>query len=825
MTEKELCLSLMKAETEDEIINILSKEGYWNESTCWRLYGDNPSNYSSAGNQADIATSALVEKITNSRDAILMNQCFINGIKPKSDEAPKNITDAVAMFFDKETKGKLAGQIKEWTNTKRREVAQNLAVYLTGNTPTEGYPCVNIADLGEGQTPEKLPKTILSLGKKNKKEIPFVHGKWNMGGTAALLYCGEKNLQLVVSRRNSKIFEIDPKENDNDDQWSFTIVRREDPVGINDTSVYKYLAPINTINNPNKGDIISFQSETMPLFPDMDEPYSKEVSYGTLIKLYEFQVKQKQMIGGKGDTLLRPLDLLAIDLGFPFRLHECRYRSGKAGQRVHQVNGLITRLFKNDVVEKGFPTYHNAEIQREDTIEKINFIVYALKRDKAAATYRDSSKGVIFALNGQSQGWLNDYFFARKKVGLGFLKKSLIVVVNCNELTDRGQEKLFVNDRVHIRQEGPFWEAIENELVEYLRTHQGLSELQEERQRKLAENKLDDSKPLETVLSTVFKHSTALSKIFLNGERLSNAFKAKKVKSNKKKFIGKKYPTYFKHKKLEYGKELNKTCPINTKPRMFFETDALNNYFNRKTNRGEWNLFIKNNDEWFEASDYGFKKSINLLNGIATLNLEFPNSTQINDKYQFLLKVTDNSRLEEINPPFENAFCITVGKEQIKSPNKNKRKRIKPPSNEEGTDREKSSGVKFPKIYQVYESDYDKHEMNKYSGMQVVKKANLKDEVEFIFFVNMDNIYLKHEIKDNPKQEKSIKGQFEYGMALLGISMIYDDDQNKDEETKFEGIENKIFEFSRAMTPIIIPMIREFGQLDLKSDLIDQLTE
>ncbi len=825
MTEKELCLSLMKAETENEIINILTKEGYWNEPKHWRLYGDSSSNYSSAGNQADIATSALVEKITNSRDAILMNQCFTNGIKPKSEEAPKNITQAVARFFDSETKGELAGQIKEWTNTKKRVVAQHLAVYLTGNTPTEGYPCVNIADLGEGQTPSKLPKTILSLGKKNKKEIPFVHGKWNMGGTAALLYCGEKNIQLVVSKRNSKIFDIEPKMNDNDDQWSFTIVRREDPVGVNDTSVYKYLAPINSFDKPNKGDIISFESDTMPIFPDMDKSYAKEVPYGTLIKLYEFQVKQKQMIGGKGDNLLRPLDLLAPDLGFPFRLHECRYSTGKAGQRVHQVNGLLTRLFNNDVVETGFPTYHNAEIQREDTIEKISFIVYALKEDRAASTYRDSSKGVIFTLNGQSQGWLNDYLFARKKVGLGFLKKSLIVVVNCNELSDRGQEKLFVNDRVHIRQEGPFWNSIESDLVEYLRTHHGLSELQEERQRKLAENKLDDSKPLETVLSTVFKHSTTLSKIFLNGERLSNAFKPKKVKSNKKKFIGKKYPTYFKHKKLEYKKELIKACPINVKPRVFFETDAHNNYFNRKTNRGKYDLLIWNNSEWVVASKIGFKKSINLLNGIATLNLVFPVGVKINDEYKFLLKVDDDSRLEEINPHFENIFCVKVVKEQFNSPNKNRNKRANPPSNEDGNDREKSGGVKFPKIYQVFEIDYVKHDMNKFSGMQVVKNANHKEEMEFTFYVNMDNIYLKHEIKDNPKQEKTIKGQFEYGMALLGISMIYDDDQHKGEDTKFEGIETKIFEFSRAMTPIIIPMIREFGQLDLKSEIIDQLTE
>ena len=39
---------------------------------------------------------------------------------------------------------------------------------------------------GEGQTPERMPDTFLSLTKSNKLRIPFVQGKFNMGGTGRL---------------------------------------------------------------------------------------------------------------------------------------------------------------------------------------------------------------------------------------------------------------------------------------------------------------------------------------------------------------------------------------------------------------------------------------------------------------------------------------------------------------------------------------------------------------------------------------------------------------------------------------------------------------
>lgn len=61
------------------------------------------------------------------------------------------------------------------------------------------------------------------------------------------------------------------------------------------------------------------------------------------------------------------------------------------------------------------------------------------------------------------------------------------------------------------------------------------------------------------------------------------------------------------------------------------------------------------------------------------------------------------------------------------------------------------------------------------------------------------------------------------GWPILGISVIYDDQLNKHDENKYDGIEDRIAEFSRAMGPMLIPMIKELGDRDLKSELLEQL--
>ncbi|HEX3856455.1 MAG TPA: hypothetical protein VHY30_04060 [Verrucomicrobiae bacterium] len=67
--KKELCLALMRADSETEVIRILTEAGYENDRRVWRLYGDRENNYSTIGNQQNRPDAALVEKMINSVDA------------------------------------------------------------------------------------------------------------------------------------------------------------------------------------------------------------------------------------------------------------------------------------------------------------------------------------------------------------------------------------------------------------------------------------------------------------------------------------------------------------------------------------------------------------------------------------------------------------------------------------------------------------------------------------------------------------------------------------------------------------------------------------
>jgi len=42
---KALCLALMKADTEAELINLFKDANFWEDQSLWRYYGDNENNY------------------------------------------------------------------------------------------------------------------------------------------------------------------------------------------------------------------------------------------------------------------------------------------------------------------------------------------------------------------------------------------------------------------------------------------------------------------------------------------------------------------------------------------------------------------------------------------------------------------------------------------------------------------------------------------------------------------------------------------------------------------------------------------------------------
>jgi hypothetical protein len=820
---KELCLALMKADSEQEVIALLKDAGFWDNRDLWRYYGDYENNYNTIGNQQSRPDAALVEKVVNAVDATLLNKCLERGIDPEGPDAPQSIRQAVAMFFDDvyNPNSQHAGQVKAWDNPKRTETARWLTLVSTGSGARSGNPCFTISDRGEGQTPERMPDTFLSLTKSNKLRIPFVQGKFNMGGTGVFEFCVQHGMQLIVTRRNPAILK-GTLAHPSDTQWSFTVVRRENAgAGPVRSSVYTYLAPLGVAHKPGQGGVLRFSADKMPIFPQGRDPYARESEWGTLIKLYNYAATGFKSNILMKDGLLGRMDLLLPDVALPVRLYECRKTyKGHEGSFENNLTGLGVRLEddRGNNLEEGFPS----SCPISAMAEQMTATIYAFKKGKAD-TYR-KHEGIIFTLNGQTHGHVTPDFFTRGAVGLSYLADSILVMVDCSRFTGRARELLFMNSRDRLRN-GELKQEIEHALEEMLKQHQGLRDLKERRRREQTEAKLADSKPLEDILESLLKKSPTLANLFLKGLRATNPFKTVKVREEEESpFEGKRFPTFFKLKGKDYGQELMRETPTNMRSRIAFETDAENDYFGRATETGQFSLFLLNGEHRVPVTDY---VGPNLQNGIGTLSVQLPLNCQVGDTLRFLAVVTDSSRID----PFENRFTVRV--RPATQPSGLAGERRKPPAGEPGDDREVPGGIALPKIIPVHEKDWDAQipRFDKYTTLQIKNAGddsaqNGDAQPIYDFYVNVDNLYLKTEMKPAHRNPEVTQARFTYAVVLLGLALIQEneaakakakkaDAEEKEEEGEGEiNVERRVAEFTRAVAPVLLPMIESLGDLD-----------
>jgi len=738
------------------------------------------------------------------------------------------ILDAVARFFEEGTRHDsiYSGQVRVWDNEMRREVARGITLAATGVKGLEGDPCLTIADMGEGQAPRKFPDTFLSLEKSNKLRIPFVQGKFNMGGTGVLEFCGKQNFQLILSRRSPRILNGN-FDHPTDDEWGFTIVRREDPTGNRRSSSYTFLAPVGADEVAQKGHVLTFASETMPIFPEGAEPYAREAEWGTLIKLYEYSLPGHRTHILRKSGLLARLELLLPELALPIRLHECRAGyGGHAGSYETTLTGLGVRLDEGgraDNLEPDFPSSGPMTCAREP----MTATIYAFKKGKAE-TYR-RNEGIIFTVNGQTHGHLTTDFFRRTKVGLSYLSDSILVIVDCTSITGRGRELLFMNSRDRLRG-GELCKEVDQELEDLLKNHPGLRALRERRRREEIESRIQDSKPLEKILETLLKQSPTLANLFLVGKHASNPFKQIKTATDDKPYLGKMYPTYFKFKGKDYGYHLNRDAHVNARCRIAFETDAVNDYLSRSIDRGTFSLFVVSGDERREAKDVGFSDNLNFQNGIASLSIKFSDSCKVGEKIEFLAVVTDTTRLE----PFENHFSIVLQKAMESTGHKGERgERQKPPKDESGDEREMPGGIDIPKPIPVEQGNWENMGFDQFTALKIKDSgergaavAGQQEVVVYDFYINTDNVHLKRFLKAELKpgvDDKVAKTRFELGMMLVALALMHQDrmsrattdaqSENLEAEPK-ESIDERVARVTSALAPFLLPMIDALGALD-----------
>jgi hypothetical protein len=136
-----------------------------------------------------------------------------------------------------------------------------------------------------------------------------------------------------------------------------------------------------------------------------------------------------------------------------------------------------------------------------------------------------------------------------------------------------------------------------------------------------------------------------------------------------------------------------------------------------------------------------------------------------------------------------------------------------PPAGEGRGDRQLPSGLSLPQVIEIREEDWGKHRFDKYSALKVIQSG----EGEYDFYVNMDNVYLQTEIKsyESKLDARLLEARFKYGLVLLGLAVLKESNKENDYEDD-ETIEERVFNVTKAVAPVLLPMIESLGDLSVE---------
>ena len=722
--------SLYFAPVEMDVDNVISIDPNLNNPDNWRPYGDSESNFSIVENQQASPITALVEKLTNSIDAMLMKKCFERNIDPISPSAPKNMYDAKCLFYkcDKFDSG-----------FYRNDVAQDIQILADAKSPKFNTSLI-IYDNGEGQSPKDFPITFLSLLKGNKNDIKFVQGQYNMGGAGVLVYCGENRYQLIASKR------YDGKSN-----FGFTLMRMhpftKDEGKNKKNTYYEYFCP--------ERQIPEFPIEELDL-----NLYQRKFKTGTVIKLYSYDlppgsrsVISRDLNRSISEYLHNPvLPIYIID-------SKERYPKDRGLERI--MFGLTNRLLdeKDEYVDRSFSL--TIEGNREIGDIKVAVTVFKVKNgDKTVKEFKNTIQNeffknkmsVVFSLNGQVHGFYTSEFITMT-LKFNLLKDYVLIHVDCTNLTLLYRNNMFMASRDRLK-DGKESKKFREILAAALKGSE-LYEIYKQRKDSFSVDN-NDADDLIKKLSKGMTYNEEFMKLLkqtqpLYIEKINN--KKPEIKDNKNKnerkekkhFLSNRYPSVFKIQgKNDSDGKVVKTIPIGGEKTIRFDTDVENEYFDRFKDQGELKLYILNHrsndtaggdapglpneiDEFFEV----VKSSPQ--NGTIRVNMKPKNNVKVGDEFQIR---GDLSSITQPEGKIESIFYIKI---EDKKEEENK---IEEPG---------SSQISLPKIIKVYKderegvktwSDIESSGISFDETEIMAISTNEKDELEEIF-INMDSNMLR----------------------------------------------------------------------------------
>ncbi len=793
MNNKDLCLQLMHADNEEEVVALLSDAGYWDDGECWRWLGDNENNFSTVGNQQADAVGALAEKVVNSIDARLVNAALENGVDPEGGDAPKSIREAVARLIENRTgyDPDRDGLIRHWRDGELGKHAELITVAATGAKPRSGKnPCLTIADQGEGQSPSMFPDTFLSLQGSNKLRIPFVQGKFNMGGTGALQFCSPQwNLQLILSRRNPRLVSRDGGSSDRDHEWGFTIVRRKDPIGHVRSSVYEYLAPKRLeVLGARQGEVLSFRADEMPIFPSRDsgKAYGRGSIYGSLVKLYEYKwpgdkSDLTRSSTGRRQGLLKRLESKIADPALPFRLYECR--DYKKDAPYHNGIGIVNTVEKR----RGDLEFTDGmDLSVDDHRLPTKFYLF---KAGEGSEQRRADAGVLYLINGQTHASNSTRFFDRRRVGKSYIKNDLLVTVDCSGFEGRAREDLFMNSRDRLRG-SDVATHMEQELERALKENRGLREANSRRRADALRKDMASNETVSKVLRDLFANDRDLARYLIEG---GNIGVSRGLRGRPAEFEGKKYPTFVHFEKTGNLNYRQKT-DIGSRVRVALESDADADYFDRIHSPGKW--WIK---DIYGKDVSGSWTRTGPDEGRIHFTTPLDSNGVPGDRLQYTIFIDDEApnRID----PFENYLTLELENPSRSGP---------------GTRSNHPPVHRYdpPKWNPVEKPEWNKHNFGEESALRIVR-GDGESVQSYDFHVNVDNHYLRVFSQREGEDIEANRSVFGNALVLIGLALLreYDKGQtsvNSLDDEEGLSVEEYVSYVTSGMSAVLLPMLRGF---------------
>ena len=716
--------------TEQKVAQLVHREFSENSNTEWVPLGGQTNNYSIVENQQEESMAALTELITNSVDAVIL----------------KNYDQRYGESGDGDEFNDMYDAADELVDEDRCEI------FLRAQGEKNGPFSLTIVDNGKGQPCDRFEATFLNVLTPGeiKQEYEFLQGKYGMGSTGSLPFCGDRGYKLVVSASHDE-----PK------KWSWSLIRKN-----RDKTRYEYL----------------LVDDEVPMF----DGTVNGREYGSFVKCFNYEAEYKSEIN---KYFRRHLERYVVESPLPIQLEDERY----SGFGDVSTKGLLPRLEDNkefiedvDEIEHSFDNSILGTrliriylMKADDVIEGEGLSEYTKKNFVGT---RHRKQAILFTVNGQTHGDQGRTFIKRR-CNFNRVSKDTIIFVDFSDVSDADIVDLFKPSRDRLTEKEPA-KALREELEELISENEMLKQEEQRRRNRMAKEESDELE--EDILEEILQKNPALKGYLRAGQKQPTVTEEGNNEIN---YNGEFYPEKFEIVKSYKNRDnykiyddlkqaYKKEIPVNKTSTQRFKLNAENDYLTRDTEQGSINPSIPQ-----------VVKSVRLKDGILSVSLQAPDGAEPGHSVPLKLTV-------EPAQTGNGALTQTISL-QFAEPVED--------SGGGGGKKKQSQGFELPEAYWVEKNEWEDHEMNEQS---IVNIDPYDDEI--VLYINkhaapLQNFIVRHNVKEGAKE----KIQQIYKLAVIFYSVgqyteikkEYDDNPLWDEinfarvvQTSMQGVAQSLLE-------------------------------